>query len=93
MGSAEIQLVLHCSHRNSQGEEGLVGAGAQSWGDPMVGSSENMLRVVFLNIGGFALDSKDVKNKRIFEFLRATKADVAGLMECNVNWKLLDIQD
>ena len=59
----------------------------------MGASKEHSLRVLFMNIAGFPLDSKELKNKRIFEALQGAKADVSSLMECNVNWKAVDIHD
>ena len=93
MGGIEDRLASRCSHGISLGEEGRGEAWRQEWGDSMPQSPKGAIWVMFLNTVGLPLDSKEVKNKRLLEYIQTNRVDIMGLMECNVNWKALDIQD
>ena len=61
----------------------------RTWGDEMASQkSSKILRIIFQNINGFGYTKDSAKVKNIKAFLTETEADIFGMSEMNVNWRI-----
>ena len=61
----------------------------RTWGDEMASQKCNKnIRIIFQNINGFGYTRESLKSKIIKAFLTETEADIFGMSEVNVNWRI-----
>ena len=66
---------------------------AAHFGDVMIKKERNVLRLGFLNIGGFSVKKNNFKDDSLRSGVSAYDFDIFGMAETNVDWRLVGEDD
>jgi hypothetical protein len=91
-------LALVLNHTNAAPEPSTSENAAQvrninqggNFGEPITKKKRNILRVGFLNIGGFPSNKNSTKNDLLKQSLLAYQFDAFGMAELNTDWRKIE---